>query len=72
LLKAQAVNKAQAEHNYDECVKLLSEIIAKQPRNTDAFNSRGLAYAKFLFTAWTNCSGVILSLWLVCATHVHG
>jgi hypothetical protein len=27
----QAVNKAQAEHNYDECVKLLSEIIAKQP-----------------------------------------
>jgi Flp pilus assembly protein TadD len=29
-----------------ECVKLLSEIIAKQPRNTDAFNSRGLAYAK--------------------------
>ena len=41
----QAVNKAQAEHNYDECVKLLSEIIAKQPRNTDAFNNRGLAYA---------------------------
>jgi hypothetical protein len=37
----QAVNKAQAEHNYDECVKLLSEIIAKQPRNTDAFNNRG-------------------------------
>jgi tetratricopeptide (TPR) repeat protein len=32
-------------HNYDECVKLLSEIIAKQPRNTDAFNNRGLAYA---------------------------
>jgi tetratricopeptide (TPR) repeat protein len=24
---------------------LLSEIIAKQPRNTDAFNNRGLAYA---------------------------
>jgi hypothetical protein len=42
----QAVNKAQAEHNYDECVKLLSEIIAKQPRNTDAFNNRGfLVYA---------------------------
>jgi hypothetical protein len=30
----QAVDKAEAEHNYDECVKLLSEIIAKQPRNT--------------------------------------
>jgi regulator of sirC expression with transglutaminase-like and TPR domain len=42
----QAVDKAEVEHNYDECVKLLSEIIAKQPRNTDAFNSRGLAYAK--------------------------
>jgi Flp pilus assembly protein TadD len=25
---------------------LLSEIIVKQPRNTDAFNSRGTAYAK--------------------------
>jgi hypothetical protein len=47
----QAVNKAQAEHNYDECVKLLSEIIAKQPRNTDAFNNRGLAYADF----FSNC-----------------
>jgi Flp pilus assembly protein TadD len=40
------VPQAQAEHNYDECVKLLSEIIVKQPRNTDAFNSRGTAYAK--------------------------
>jgi tetratricopeptide (TPR) repeat protein len=37
--------RTRAEHNYDECVKLLSEIIAKQPRNTDAFNNRGLAYA---------------------------
>ncbi|VVH64494.1 TPR domain protein, putative component of TonB system [uncultured Gammaproteobacteria bacterium] len=49
----QAVDKAEAEYNHEEyvklllkVVKLLSEIIAKEPWNVDAFKKRGVTYTK--------------------------
>jgi lipoprotein NlpI len=48
---------------FEKAIQDYNQAIELDPEYTYAFNNRGLAY---------NCSGVILSLWLVCATHVHG
>jgi tetratricopeptide (TPR) repeat protein len=63
---------------FKKAIQDYNQAIELNPKDFNTFNNRGTAYAKLkqfekaIQTAWYNCSSVILSLWLVCATHVHG